>query len=63
MPCTHECHAKVSELEAMLGLERAAREKAEATCQFVVDRLDFVEPMYWAARRNGEGLWAANIDL
>ena len=47
----------------MVERERGDKEKALSACQALQDRVDFVEPMYWAARRNGEGLWAANIDL
>ena len=38
-------------------------EKALAACQFARDRLDFIEPMYWAVRRGNDGLWAVNRDI
>ena len=63
MACTDACLARVAELEGMVGRERADKETALSACQALQDRVDFIEPMYWAARRNGEGLWAANIDL
>ena len=63
MACTDARLARAAELEGMAERERADKDKALSACQALQDRVDFVVPMYWAARRNGEGLWAANIDL
>ena len=53
MACTDACLARVAELEGMVERERGDKEKALSACQALQDRVDFVEPMYWAARRNG----------
>ena len=70
MHCAKGCHALIAELEAKNAeLECAARrereekERAQAACQLAQNRLDFVEPRYWAVRRDAEGLWAANTSL
>ena len=69
MPCAHGCDARIAELEGRIAelegdvrREREDKERALAACQFVQDRLDFVEPMYFAVRRDNESLWAANTD-
>ena len=46
-------------MEGVARREREDKEKALAACQFVQDRLEFIEPMYCTVRRDNEGLWAA----
>ena len=41
-----ELEARIAELEGMAERERGGKEEALAACQFVQDRLDFVDPMY-----------------
>lgn len=66
MHCEHGCHVRIAELEAKVDerdgvarREREDKEKALAACQFLRDRLEFIEPMYCVVRRDNESLWAA----
>lgn len=66
MHCEHGCHVRIAELEARVDerdgvarREREDKEKALAACQFLRDRLEFIEPMYCVVRRDNESLWAA----